>query len=211
MFKKILFFLMVAGASLAGAREPLVQPATKTVTKQQEIINRYAAAKADMDLLMAPVKSERSLQSYMAKTRSEKNPLDALDEDARQEFLDSLTFNETGLTSYNYQILVENLTPKQAKGVLALFGSQDDLRYFSAARSAPAPGAENSMYCELVPEADDVCVIGDGGGWGGGGWGDGPIGGGGGGGGDLQSYPNMRCEGPGRCVYSSGSRCSARC
>ncbi|WP_181259144.1 hypothetical protein [Pseudoduganella armeniaca] len=217
MFRKWMFMLMMAAASCAGAVEPQAEQAAKAATVRQEVLDRYLAAKGELDLLLAPVKSEQALQRYLMQTPAARNPLNALAADTRQEFLDSLTFNETGLTSYNYQVLLDNLTPKQAKAVLALFGSQGDMRYYTQAKRAPAPGVDNSMYCELVPDADDWCGNGDGGGggWDGGGWGDGPVGGGGGGGGNLGGgrtvYPNMYCESPKRCVSRAGSSCSDRC
>lgn len=215
MFRKSMFMLMVVAASCASAVEPQPGRATNAATVRQDVLDNYLTAKGDLDLLLAPVKSVQSLQHYLAQTADAKNPLNALDAEPRQEFLDSLTFNENGLTSYSYQVLQNNLTPKQVKAVLALFGSQGDVRYFRFAKSAPAPGEAGSTYCELVPEADDWCINGDGGGgWDGGGWGDGPVGSGGGGGnlgGGRTVYRNMYCEAPKLCASKAGFNCSDSC
>lgn len=47
---------------------------------------------------------------------------------AQQAFISSLTFNETGLTSFNYQVLEDSLRVEEAYSLLSLFGAQSTVR-----------------------------------------------------------------------------------
>ena len=76
-----------------------------------------------IDFAMAPVKSDADLAAYL-RTAGRDSPLMALSPAARRRFLDSLTFNENGLVSYQYQDIAQELTASQAYRVLSLFGVQ---------------------------------------------------------------------------------------
>jgi hypothetical protein len=73
---------------------------------------------------LAPVKSQQTLRAYQSITPEVLSPLGKLSASGRAEFLSSLTFNEKGLTGFNYRVLEDELTPSQAHSVLALFGAQ---------------------------------------------------------------------------------------
>lgn len=73
---------------------------------------------------LAPVKSQQTLRAYQSITPEVLSPLGKLSARARADFLSSLTFNEKGLTGFNYRLLEDELTPSQVHGVLALFGAQ---------------------------------------------------------------------------------------
>jgi hypothetical protein len=73
---------------------------------------------------LAPIKSLNDLNSYLAVTPSKKSPLNVLPASEKKKFLESLTFNENGLTGFNFQILKSNLNTSQTNKILALFGAQ---------------------------------------------------------------------------------------
>jgi hypothetical protein len=86
--------------------------------------SRLAAAQAQRAgvLLLAPVKSQFELGAYLQSAKA--SPLDWLSPAAKRRFLASLTFNETGLTGFDYSDLRAELTFTQIHRVLAIFGAQ---------------------------------------------------------------------------------------
>lgn len=72
---------------------------------------------------VAPVRSRAQLVEYVRNTAANSSPLNKLHPAQLTEFLDSLSFNETGLTGFNYAAL-SGLTVSDAYRVLALFGAQ---------------------------------------------------------------------------------------
>lgn len=76
-----------------------------------------------LDVLLAPIQSAAGLQAYLD-SRHQDSPLDRLSPAALQRFLDSLTFNDSGLTGYRTDDLQEELTATQAYRILELFGAQ---------------------------------------------------------------------------------------
>lgn len=91
------------------------------------------AVRADLTVeinqLLAPIKSAQ----HLVKLNTEDSPLQTLPQEARQPFLDSLTFNEHGLTGFNYHILETQLTARQIYKILALFGAQHLIQNFQQA------------------------------------------------------------------------------
>lgn len=192
----------------------------KKIVVNQAALDRYVQTKSVIDQLLAPVKSADDLRAFLSKAKASENPLSKLDVQARQDFIESISFNEKGLTGYNYSILESNLTLPQIRNVLALFGSQTSIRNFRSSKSAPAPGgSDNAEECELMPESGEECIDGDGGnggGGGGGGWGGGGGGGGGGGyspigGGETSDHKDYKCEGKGTCASQLSYICTSNC
>ena len=83
---------------------------------------------------MAQLASRESLTKFMKMTPADRNPLMLLSKDARERFLESLTFNHHGLTGYRYIDLENELTPTQIARLLALFGSQGNTSLFRKAQ-----------------------------------------------------------------------------
>ena len=91
-----------------------------------------------------PANYERALAQSLATVKSEINvvdelkkpssPLNLLSDDAKHEFLSSLSFNEKGITSFNYKVLEGELTPTEIYRVLSLFGMQRLVPMFKHAR-----------------------------------------------------------------------------
>lgn len=87
----------------------------------------------DLDFLVAPIKSVADLQRHARFAKAIHSPLMHLPALARKRFLDSVTFNDTGVTGYRLDVLQDALTVSQAYQVLALFGEQRDVRYLDKA------------------------------------------------------------------------------
>lgn len=77
-----------------------------------------------MAFQLAPIKSSNDLKNYLATTPLKKTPLNVLPKTEQSNFLKSLTFNENGLTGFNFQILKDNLSVSQTYKILSLFGAQ---------------------------------------------------------------------------------------
>jgi len=110
---------LALGVSSTTAAENFRVP---TQVPMQSVDSEQARLRG-IDFAMAPVKSDADLAAYL-RTAGRDSPLMALSPAARRRFLDSLTFNESGLVGYNYEELARELTASQAYKVLALFGAQ---------------------------------------------------------------------------------------
>lgn len=73
---------------------------------------------------MAQLNSREKLDNYIAKNQA-RRPLSYLTPAARKRFLNSLTFNENGLSGFRYDDLEAELTFTQAYELLTLFGAQN--------------------------------------------------------------------------------------
>ncbi|WP_152908742.1 hypothetical protein [Stenotrophomonas maltophilia] len=116
--------------------------------------------KRELAQRVAPVKSKAELVLFNAYARHKGTPLERMPAPARQRFLESLVFSETGLASFEYTDLMRNLTPGQIQEVLAIFGAQHSVMaipgYPPLAEAAGIrPPAGDGEY--PVDYADKVC------------------------------------------------------
>lgn len=72
----------------------------------------------------APIKSTSDLQVYFATTGNRATPFSRLSDSARHRFIESLTFNEKGLTGFSYADLQAELSATEIYQLLSLFGAQ---------------------------------------------------------------------------------------
>ncbi len=72
---------------------------------------------------LAPLKSARDVYIYNNATPKHLSPLSALQRTERDRFVQSLRFNDKGLTQFDYTLL-QSLSPTEIYKVLALFGMQ---------------------------------------------------------------------------------------
>lgn len=82
----------------------------------------------------ARIKSLAEFYAYDFSVPPLANPLNRLSQDARQRFIDSLTFNERGITGYATGDLRSELSAEQIYDILVLFGVPDDIYLFPDAR-----------------------------------------------------------------------------
>ncbi|MDM5182110.1 hypothetical protein PO883_33610, partial [Massilia sp. DJPM01] len=179
---------------------------------------------------MATITSSAQLTRYMKMTPPQENLLSVLSEAARKRFLESLTFNEKGITGYRYAELESELTPTKIAKILSLFGSQANTTLFKKAvvktekDQRLLAGETPVLMCpkELGGEGGE----GGEGSWGGD-FGGGGIGGGGAGSGGVwatptptpyptgpsvpQDYMGYTCVAPGSCKASRSDICLKTC
>jgi hypothetical protein len=91
-----------------------------TIEQQTSLINQ----KREMAFAVAPIKSASDLKNFLIMTPKKQSPLKYLSPQAHRRFVESLTFNENGLTGFNFMVLKENLSPSQIDKILSLFGAQ---------------------------------------------------------------------------------------
>ncbi|MBT2116382.1 hypothetical protein KK141_14105 [Dyella sp. LX-66] len=80
--------------------------------------------RARLDVLGAPIRSASDLRIYLSTTPGELSPLEKLSPGAKQRFLASLFFNESGLVSYDYSDLARELAASDIYRIMSLFGAQ---------------------------------------------------------------------------------------
>lgn len=119
---------------------------------------------------ISQIQSARDLDTYLRTTPN--SPLDHLQPAARQRFIDSLVFNESGLASYQYTDL-EALSPTEVYQILSLFGAERTTSMITKDRGAgelaepttqqSAPSADHEdHYCAgratCDPKIGSICM-----------------------------------------------------
>ena len=81
----------------------------------------------------AEIRSREDLVDHLQR-RGSRSPIAALRPAARKRFMESLAFNENGLTQYRYDVLRENLTASQSYRILKLFGAEGSGSFLRTSR-----------------------------------------------------------------------------
>lgn len=97
---------------------------------QRELLRR------ELSYALAPIKSSNDLESYLYDTAQSFSPLDRLSPSGKRRFLESLTFTERGLASYDFADLEAELSVTEIYQVLSLFGAQHTTPMIKGARVA---------------------------------------------------------------------------
>lgn len=115
---------------------------------------------------LATVKSEIDVVDELKNSSS---PLNRLSDDAKYEFINSLSFNEKGVTSFNYKALESELTPTEIYRVLSLFGMQRLITMFKHARlvsesdyllmNRPENTHKHSLSANELDTSDSVSAV----------------------------------------------------
>jgi hypothetical protein len=116
----------------------------------------------------APIKSSAELREHEAAISAGRSPISKLSKPARKRFVESLTFNERGLTGLQYADLRAELAPADLYRTLALFGYQHLARSIAgdsprSAKSAPKDGPDQDVMAGLSLDEveddglDDIC------------------------------------------------------
>lgn len=121
--KKIAALLLVLGSVLGMAHAQGVDPgvdvrAPPVSTEESCQVERL------LHFVEAPIKSRNELEGYLANL-PKSSPLNALSEQKRKLFVDSLTFNDSGVTGFRSDLLEGDLGLTGAYRILALFGEQE--------------------------------------------------------------------------------------
>lgn len=108
-----------------GADETIAMQLASSYVEQQQIVRRNA-----------PVHSAVQLAAFLAKTTSTESPINALSPAAKARFVNSLRFNETGVTSFYYADIESELSSSQAYELLSIFGLQSTLSVMPKLRAS---------------------------------------------------------------------------
>jgi hypothetical protein len=218
----ILAITLLSAVANADQSQTRFQPTMKHVKSTTGQIDQLLKQQKKMDMLRAQVHSKIDLEKFQAATESDRNPLNLLSEAGRTTFVESLTFNEKGLTGFNYAVLEEELSMSQIHRILATFGSQESIKLFKQAKikNSGDIALMSSGMCDgfYDLESDSCYDLGGGGGGGddgsGGGGGDGSGGGGGDGSGGVKApgdYLNYECTSRATCGLKENHICKASC
>lgn len=144
-FGASLLTLLLAATFSVGASGPAttqVKPEQVDAHVTQRVIDQ------DVALAMAPIKSRRQLEAHLQAAKSTASPLLALEPAARKRFLDSITFNDKGITGFSYTELQSRLTASQVYKILSLFGAQHTTSMVRGVRR------ENALDMEIMSPVD---------------------------------------------------------
>ncbi|WP_143073980.1 hypothetical protein [Roseateles sp. YR242] len=146
----------------------------------------------EINRLLAPIKSAQDLYDYLNKKPPE-SPLDKLSPSAKRRFVDSLQFNEKGLTTFQYTDLESELSTSEIYQVLALFGVQHHAASIRGARVSSATDLliKNSLLvCDpsfaaqgIRAATTGICI----------------------------DYPDYQCIKRGTCESAGGKICTSNC
>ncbi len=116
---------------------------------------QLASSYVEQQLLVrknAPIHSAVQLAAFLADTRSAKSPINALSPAAKSRFVNSLRFNETGVTSFYYADIEAELSSSQAYDLLSMFGLQSTLSVMPKLRvSTPEDSQIMSAFGDATP------------------------------------------------------------
>lgn len=135
----------------------------------------------DLAALIAPIQSQEELKNHLADLQKNSSPLNLLSPSAREQFVNSVTFNDKGVTSYRYDVLELELTLSQAYRVLALLGAQHHIVHLKNARVETEMGKE--IRSRLQKDDHTKCV----------------------------DYPRYKCVAPATCASAPGYICMHSC
>lgn len=125
--------------------------------RDREIMN--ADPGRELAFLLAPIKTREDLDRYLEELRQNpeaRSPLHLLSPGARDRFLNSLVFTETGLGGYYYGDLQAQLTASQIYRLLSLFGAQHTTARIRGARieSRADQLIMDQIESNMLPPAD---------------------------------------------------------
>lgn len=114
------FAVAAAAASLHVSAEnrfssPQSAASANTLTELQ---------RRELALASAPIKSAADLTAYLAAAGNRTTPFTRMSDAARGRFIQSITFNENGITGFSYQDIQSEMSPTEIYQLLSLFGAQ---------------------------------------------------------------------------------------
>ena len=127
---------LTCGAVLSANAQEAPQHASPHVTSDASLADALIRRDLARELLsnrLPPISSREGLAAFMRVAESG-HPLRRLSPPARRRFLESLTFNENGLTGYRYDELLAELPASEIYQVLSLLGAQDTAPFLGKGR-----------------------------------------------------------------------------
>ncbi|KOR42696.1 hypothetical protein ADT25_13870 [Xanthomonas oryzae] len=121
--------LLGLGVCLSGSAPVLAQDvSSSTNDAAAQLVSKFDEQR-NVIRKSAPVHSQAQLAEYLTKAKESDSPLNLLSSQARARFVDSLKFNERGVTSFYYADIESELSSGQAYDLLSVFGLQDTLHF----------------------------------------------------------------------------------
>nr|WP_136251475.1 hypothetical protein [Ningiella ruwaisensis] len=127
IFKYTLAFLAFVATSGLEAKSLGEMPDSSLA----KAVHKEVALQRQIAFELAPVKNKNDAEFHALQSDSSFN---LLSERSKAVFLNSLVFNDSGLVSFNYSVLENELTPTQAYKLLQLFGKQHVVHVLTNAR-----------------------------------------------------------------------------
>src|SRR5690606_28838013 len=106
LLKPLLLLLSIAVASDAVQAADSAQATRQDSATYEEVaalLARDANLRNEIDNATATIRSETDLKNYLQATPIARTPLGKLSQSAQRQFLASVTFNENGLTGFDYR------------------------------------------------------------------------------------------------------------
>jgi hypothetical protein len=139
----------------------------------------------ELAFLAAPIKNAADLQSYLEMTQGRYSPLNKLPKDDRDRFLQSITWNERGVTGFS-AVSFQNSSATEAFQILALFGIQH-------VTPLVRPAVRSLTDKVILSQKEDggATTLGEGG--------------------PEKDYEGYRCSARATCSSSPGDVCTSNC
>lgn len=165
------------------AKDPPLDAAAEQMAA--ELTDAQAEQKA-LRLRTAPIHSAALLREYLAKEDAS-SPLNLLSPAAKKRFVESLRFNEKGVTSFTYSDIEAELSASQAYRLLSLFGLESTI---SSMHKMRVDGEEDINVNRAFPMNRAFPTPGRG---------------------QDEDHNDYKCESPHNCVESVGTICMSGC
>ena len=184
----LVFGLSAAIPALSLSAPFPTPPAATVASVDADYLRSLELQRRDKDLALAKIKSSADLTAYMG-AMPKSSPLLRLSAAERGRFLQSLTFNEKGVTSFDYSDLQATLSASEIYEVLSLFGAQRVTPLIKGARiNSEADRAIMASPSNMASPLQLSPGIGMG-----------------------DDHDGYRCESPHTCVLWSGRICMSGC
>jgi hypothetical protein len=143
--KPLLLLASIAVISVAAQAADSAQTTGTESATYDEVAALLAQDKHqrnEIDNATAAIRSTADLKAYLRATPIARTPLGRLSPSAQRQFLASLTFNENGLTGFDYRALSDELAASEIYRVLGLFGMERTIALIPDVRvETPLDGA----------------------------------------------------------------------
>ncbi|MCD7099703.1 hypothetical protein [Stenotrophomonas sp. MMGLT7] len=155
MKSHILFAIAISVFGLSVTSSPVSAQEQLSEQANEDVAVQIASAYIAQQKLIrktAPIHSAEQLAGFLAKTKDTASPIDLLSPVAKARFVDSLRFNETGVTSFYYADIESELNSSQAYELLSTFGLQSTLAFMPKLRVDNAKDREiMTAFSDEVP------------------------------------------------------------
>lgn len=124
---------LLAAAATITVHSVQAEPASTLAEFKIEVAK---AVKAQQELAreLAPVKSRKDFEQLMQQDNAAAHAFARMGAENQATFVQRLTFNEKGLTGFNFKVVEDSLTVREAYQLLSVFGIQHVVRSLKGLR-----------------------------------------------------------------------------